>query len=125
KLPAGPSAGDDLVGAWRHQSDAVQSVLDDSANAERILDLPNMGTMPLGTALAQFYIADVFMHRWDLARSTGQDETLDPAKCAEMLAGMEPMEEAMRTSGQFGPRIDVPDDADIQTRFLAFIGRVA
>jgi hypothetical protein len=65
----------------------------------------------------------VFLHRWDLARATGQDETLDPDKCAEMLAGMLPMDEALRQSGHYGPRVDVPDDANVQTKLLAFIGR--
>ena len=63
------------------------------------------------------------MHTWDLSRATGQDETLDADKCAVMLAGMEPIEDAMRSSGQYGPRVEVPDDADVQTRMLAFIGR--
>jgi uncharacterized protein (TIGR03086 family) len=65
----------------------------------------------------------VFLHRWDLARATGQDETLDPDKCAEMLEGMLPMDDALRQSGHFGPRVEVPDDADVQTKLLAFIGR--
>ncbi len=63
------------------------------------------------------------MHTWDLARATGQDETLDPAKCAELLAGMEPIDELLRTSGQYGPRVELPDGADVQSRMLAFIGR--
>jgi hypothetical protein len=36
---------------------------------------------------------------------------------------MEQMEEAIRSSGQFGPRVEVPPDADTQTRLLGFIGR--
>ena len=40
-----------------------------------------------------------------------------------MLAGMEPIEELMRQSGQYGPRVPVPDDADPQTRLIGFIGR--
>ena len=73
--------------------------------------------------MSRFFTGDVFMHTWDLARATGQDDTLDPARCAEMLAGMEPIEELMRGSGQYGPRVEVPDDADAQTRMLGFIGR--
>ena len=37
---------------------------------------------------------------------------------------MEPYEDAMRSSGQYGPRVEVPADADVQTRMLAFIGRL-
>jgi hypothetical protein len=40
-----------------------------------------------------------------------------------MLEGMLPMDEMLRQSGQYGPRVEVPDDADVQTRLLAFIGR--
>ena len=40
--------------------------------------------------------ADVFMHTWDLAHATGQDERLDPDFSAELLAGMESMEDVLR-----------------------------
>jgi uncharacterized protein (TIGR03086 family) len=122
-LPAGPSVDDDPVDAWRTQTDAVQALLDDPNTAEREHDLPHIGRMPLGQAIDMIYTGDVFLHRWDLARATGQDETLDPDKCAAMLNGMLPMDEALRQSGQYGPRVHVPDDADVQTKLLAFIGR--
>ena len=111
------------VGAWRAQTDAVQGLLDDPAIAGREHDLPHIGRMPLAVAIDRIYTPDVFMHRWDLARATGQDETLEASKCAELLAGMEPMDEALRASGHYGPRVEVPEDADPQTKLLAFIGR--
>jgi uncharacterized protein (TIGR03086 family) len=74
-------------------------------------------------AIDQFYTSDVFMHTWDLARATSQDDRLNPSFCASLLAGMEPMEDVIRSSGQYGPRVPVPDDADAQTRLLGFIGR--
>jgi uncharacterized protein (TIGR03086 family) len=122
-LPVGPSVDDDPVGAWRSQAAAVQALLDDPIAADQEHDLPHIGKMPLGQAVAMIYTSDVFLHRWDLARATGQDETLDPVRCAEMLEGMLPMDEVLRQSGQYGPRVDVPDDADVQTKLLAFIGR--
>jgi uncharacterized protein (TIGR03086 family) len=82
-----------------------------------------VGELPLPVAVDRFYTSDVFMHTWDLARATGQDERLDEQTCAYMLAGMEPIDELLRRSGQYGPRVAVPDDADVQTRLLAFIGR--
>jgi uncharacterized protein (TIGR03086 family) len=122
-LAAGPSVDDDPVGAWHSQTAAVQALLDDPATAERVHDLPHIGTMTLEAATAMIYTGDVFLHRWDLARATGQDETLDPEMCAAMLEGMLPMDEVLRQSGQYGPRVEVPDDADVQTKLLAFIGR--
>jgi uncharacterized protein (TIGR03086 family) len=122
-LPAGPSVDDDPVGAWRTQTDAVQALLDDPETADREHDFPHIGRMSLGQATDMIYTSDVFLHRWDLARATGQDETLDSEKCAAMLEGMLPMDEALRQSGQYGPRVQVPHDADVQTKLLAFIGR--
>jgi uncharacterized protein (TIGR03086 family) len=122
-LAAGPSVDDDPVGAWRVQTESVQALLDDPAVATREHDLPHIGTMTLEQAIAMIYTGDVFLHRWDLARATGQDETLDPDRCAEMLEGMLPMDEVLRQSGHYGPRVEVPEDADVQTKLLAFIGR--
>ena len=122
-LPTGPSVDDDPAGAWRAHADGVQALLDDPATADREYEFPHIGRMPLEQAIAMIYTPDVFMHRWDLARATGQDETLDPQRCAEMFEGMLPMDEVLRESGQFGPRVEVPEDADAQTKLLAFIGR--
>jgi uncharacterized protein (TIGR03086 family) len=122
-LPAGPSVDDDPAAAWQAHSDAVQALLDDPATAAGVLSNPHIGELPLDRAINQFYTADVFMHTWDLARATGQDDRLDQDFCAQMLAGMEPIEEVIRSSGQYGPRVPVSDDADPQTRLLGFIGR--
>jgi uncharacterized protein (TIGR03086 family) len=122
-LPAGPAVADDPVGAWQTHCDAVQALLDDPATPGRMLHNPHVGDVPLDEAIDRFYTGDVFLHSWDLARATGQDATLDPARCATMLAGMEPLDEMLRQSGEYGPRVDVPEDADVQTRLVAFIGR--
>jgi uncharacterized protein (TIGR03086 family) len=68
-------------------------------------------------------MGDVLLHTWDLARATGQDETLDPDEVAMMYEGMLPMDEHLRASGHYGPRVAVPDDADVQTKLIAFVGR--
>jgi uncharacterized protein (TIGR03086 family) len=123
RLPQGPPVTDDPVGAWQVHCDAVQALLDDPGTAGRTLSNPHIGDVALDEAIDRFYTGDVFLHTWDLARATGQDATLDPEKCAVMLAGMEPLDEVLRQSGQYGPRVVVPDDADVQTRLIAFIGR--
>jgi uncharacterized protein (TIGR03086 family) len=123
QLPAGPSVDDDPVGAWQAQYDAVQALLDDPSAAELVLRNPHIGEVPLPRAIDRFYTSDVFMHTWDLARATGQDDRLDADFCAQLLAGMEAMEEIMRSSEQYGPRVPVKDDADAQTKMLGFIGR--
>ncbi|GAB3841134.1 TIGR03086 family metal-binding protein [Dactylosporangium cerinum] len=123
ELPKGPKVSEDPVAAWQVHTDAVQAVLDDPGCGDRVLSNPHIGDIPLDAAISQFYTADVFLHTWDLARATGQDERLDPHRCAVMLAGMLPMDEVLRSSGHYGPRVEVPDGADAQTQLLAFIGR--
>jgi uncharacterized protein (TIGR03086 family) len=123
RLPAGPSVDDDPVGAWRTHADAVQALLDDPATAGRTFANPHTGELPLDQAVDRFYTTDVFMHTWDLARATGQDDTLDPTLCAELFEGMQPIDELLRSSGQYGPRVAVPDDARAQDQLVAFIGR--
>ena len=117
------SVDDDPVAAWHELEDGVTALLADPDTPDRVLSNPHIGDVPVGQVVSRFFTPDVFMHTWDLARATGQDETLDQQRCAEMLAGMEPLDEMLRQSGQYGPRVEVPDDADPQTRLIAFIGR--
>jgi len=113
----------DPVAAWRARADAVQAILDDPAVPSRRLVNPHTGEWPLDAAIDRFYTIDVFMHTWDLARATGQDEDLDEALCAELVDEMASIEDLLRSSGQYGPAVPVPEDADAVTRLVGFIGR--
>ncbi len=121
-LDRGPSPEQDPVAAWQVHAGAVQRLLD-GPGATTPFSHPMLGEMALPVAVDRFYTTDVFLHTWDLARATGQDERLDTGTCADLLAGMAPIEELLRSSGQYGPAVPVPDDADVQTRLLGFIGR--
>ena len=46
-----------------------------------------------------------------------------PFRIGVMQLTMEPLDEMLRASGQFGPRVAVDADADEQTRLIAFTGR--
>ncbi len=122
ELPKGPPVDDDPLGAWVGLRDGLQAMLDDPEVAGREIDTP-MGRMTVEAAVDMICTSDVFLHTWDLARATGQDETLDPDEVHTMLEGMEPMDEVLRSSGHYGPRVEVPAGADEQTRLIAFIGR--
>lgn len=122
-LPAGPSVDDDPVGAWSTMSDGIQALLDDPVASAAEISHPRAGTHRLDRAIEAFMLGDVVVHTWDLARAAGLDETLDPDVVHDMLVGMEPMDEMLRASGQYGPKVEVPADADEQTRLIAFTGR--
>ena len=78
-----------------------------------------------GAQVIQFRISDLLVHRWDLARAIGADETLDPQLVAEVWNGISPMIPMMAVSGVFGtgPSGTVADGASIQTRLLDAMGR--
>jgi uncharacterized protein (TIGR03086 family) len=115
------SVDDDPAAAWRRRAEEVQQVLEE--RGETVFSSPMFGDMALGSAINQFYTNDVWMHSWDLARALGAEIDLDDRRCAEALTAMEPMDELLRSSGQFGPQVPVPADAPVQDRFVAFIGR--
>src|SRR5690606_4382210 len=102
---------------------SVQALLDEESTAKQPFEHPRVPPQSLATTIGNFYTADVFMHTWDLARGAGVEIALDPALCTELLQGMVAIEEIMRSSGQYGPAVPVPDDADPQSRLLGFIGR--
>lgn len=120
--PAGPSLEDDPAGVWVALRDAIQAALDDPAVAPVEREI-RPGTMSFADAVDRLGTSDVLMHQWDLARATGGDERLDPDEVHALLVGMEPLDEVLRQSGHYGPRVAVPDDASEQDRLIAFIGR--
>ena len=121
ELPAGPSAADDPAAAWQHHADAVQALLTERGDED--FTHPRLGTQPLSQAVDRFYVSDVFMHSWDLARAGGQDADLDEDFAGELLGGMAQMEDVLRSSGQYGAPVAVAADAPVVDRLMGFIGR--
>jgi uncharacterized protein (TIGR03086 family) len=117
-----PSVDDDPLAAWLAVDEAIQAALDDPevAGSRR---QTRMGESSLAETMDMIGTSDVLLHTWDLARATGLDERLDPEEVHNLFVGMEPYDEMLRSSGQYGPRVAVPDDADEQTKLIAFIGR--
>lgn len=118
-----PDVDHDPAGAWDHRAEAVQALLDDPETSAGSFVHHRLPELPLGVAVDRFYTTDVFLHTWDLSRASGQEPGLDPAFCAELLAGMRQMEQVLRDSGQYGPAVPVPEDASVQDRLVGFIGR--
>jgi uncharacterized protein (TIGR03086 family) len=121
-VPTIPSVDEDPVGAWVVVDRALQAALDDPEISAREFD-SQAGHHRVDDAVATFCLGDVLVHTWDLARATGLDETLDAEEVHRLFTGMEPVDELLRSSGHFGPRVDVPADANEQTKLIAFTGR--
>ena len=118
-----PSVDEDPAAAWHRHTEQMQMLLDNPAVEKLVLDNPHFGTQPLLQAVSTFYVPDVFMHTWALAKASGQESGLDQATCHAMLEGMEKQEASLRASGQFGVRQPVADDAPSDDQLAAFIGR--
>ena len=114
---------DPVVGEWESHVAAVQAILDDPGSRDHVVRSPHFPEMSLTQMIDRLYTTDVFMHSWDLARATGQPDRLDTDHAAELLAGMEPMDEMLRASGQYGPKVQPETDADATDRLMAFVGR--
>jgi uncharacterized protein (TIGR03086 family) len=121
--PAVPPVADDPAAAWVAFSVAMQGWLADADVAGRRFDARH-GPTRFDDAVAMYCIGDIVMHTWDLARATGQDETLDADEVHLLYEGMLPLDDVLRASGHFGPKVDVADDAAEQTKLIAFSGRI-
>lgn len=113
---------DGAVERLRAQSERVQEILDGPAGA-RVVDTNMFGELPLAQVIDQFYTFDLYAHRWDLARSSGQTVELDADYAQAALTGMSAMGPALHASGQFGTPQPVADDAAAADRLMAFLGR--
>jgi uncharacterized protein (TIGR03086 family) len=121
--PSRPSVEEDPLGAWTRVRDAIQAALEDPKIAAQSTETP-LGPSTFEQTIGMFGIGDTLIHTWDLARGTGQDESLDPGEVSRMLARLQQFDDSViRQSGAFGPAVDVPMDADEQTRLVAFTGR--
>ena len=117
-----PGVDRDPAGAWESVRGTIQRALDDPSVAGREADTP-LGRQSFEAAIAAIVIGDVLVHTWDVARACGLDERLDPAEVHVLVTEMDGMGEAMVASGHYGPPVEVPGDADEQTRMLALTGR--
>lgn len=117
-----PTVADDPLGAFRAATAAVQAALDDPATAEQEYEGIS-GPTTFAAGVDGFLSTDLVVHQWDIARATGQDETLDLEEIRTIEARLRPLGDLLRSPGAFGPEIEPAPDADEQTRFLNFLGR--
>jgi uncharacterized protein (TIGR03086 family) len=81
-----------------------------------------MGEIPALEYTRQMTI-DLAIHAWDLARAIGVDDELDEELVEDLHEIWEPRTQMLAGSGVFAPPVEVPADADTQTRLLAILGR--
>jgi len=124
-----PSVDDDPLAAFRAARREVEAILGAPELASRQTESP-AGVMPGADMVDQVVSQDMVLHRWDLARATGQDDAIDADELAAMWPGLQEIPEVMRVPGAFGPGVvvfgpvvEVPADAPLQERCLGLLGR--
>ncbi len=100
--------------------------------------LPHDGDRPRDRNVAGQFTERAYLHRAGLGQVRDRRRprahpgprprdrsrhTLDPEEVHILFTAMEPMDEMMHKSSHFGTRVTVPDDADEQTKLIAFSAR--
>jgi uncharacterized protein (TIGR03086 family) len=122
ELVAHPSVEDDPVGAWAAVRDQMQADLDDPDRAAEEYD-GRFGRSSFGQSVDGFVGFDLVVHGWDLARATGQDETIDAAEVERLQGMVEAMGDTMRSNGVIGDPVEPAPEASAQDRLLCALGR--
>lgn len=119
---AAPTRDQDIRRVWQDATGGVRAALGDPVVAATPMG-PEFGSITFAEFIRRMACADTLIHSWDLARATGQDETLDADGVAVVTAMLIPEDEQIRMPGAFGARVPAAADADAQTRLLNFLGR--
>jgi uncharacterized protein (TIGR03086 family) len=118
------AADDDPKKAWQEARRAIDEITADPEARAKEIDGPT-GKTPAGDIIGQFVTMDVLVHTWDLARTVGADERLDEDSVRHAYEVLKPMDAVIRQPNVFGPKLESPAGADLQTEFLYFLGRRA
>jgi uncharacterized protein (TIGR03086 family) len=113
----GPNPGQD----YDERRGKLLDVMKDPAVLQRNWEMP-FGSMP-GTMMAGIAFFEHLTHAWDVAKATGQDTALPEDLVTEAFDVVTPMDMMLRMPGVCGPKVEVPDDASLQDKFIGFMGR--
>ena len=99
----------------------VLDFLKSTSDLNQVVETP-FGPMPI-TNFVMFPILDIMIHKWDLAKGTGQDTSLDSGLSEACFGALQMGAEQGREHGVFGAEITLPISASIQDKLLALSGR--
>jgi uncharacterized protein (TIGR03086 family) len=119
----GDLLGSDAMAAWRDAAREAADAVQDPGAMDRIVHV-SFGEIS-GEEYTTQVFTDLVIHGWDLARGIGADERMDPELLEVTYEKMAPMIAQFKGSGLYGPDVQPPPGADLQTRLLAMVGRVA
>ena len=99
----------------------VLNLLKSTSDLNQVVETP-FGPMPIAN-FVMFPTLDIVIHKWDLAKGTGQDTSLDAGLSEACFGAMQMGAEMGRQAGVFGPEVTVAIAASIQDKLIAVSGR--
>lgn len=117
--------GKDHAKAFEDSKKAVFAALEAPGVLDQTWHFP-FGDMP-GPQAIGVVLLETVVHRWDLARATGQDPNIDPGLATMILEGAKQgIKDEFRGEGPefpFKKAVTVPDSATPVEKLVAFLGR--
>jgi uncharacterized protein (TIGR03086 family) len=111
----------DPVARWAATSTAITSLLQncDENNTQAVKDAAGIDFGRLLPMLT----TEVLVHTWDLARAVGVDAGLDPDLCAAAYHAAQANQKRLRGSGLYSPPEPAPENASMEIKLVALLGR--
>lgn len=116
----GDLLGDDPIGAYDRFNDLATAMVTADLDAEKTVHL-SYGDFPLAEYLQHVSIYRAFQ-AWSIAKLIGLDYTIPAPLVENLWEQIVPQIPDWREMGVFGPEVDVPPDADRETRLLGKTG---
>jgi uncharacterized protein (TIGR03086 family) len=123
ELGAAPEVVADPAAAWRDHAKRVREALTDDLVATPYESF--FGPSTVGETFGQFYVWDMVVHRWDVARAAGTDTSFSDAELDQIERDVEGFGPALYMEGICRDGVEPPAGADRATRLLARLGRRA
>ena len=119
--PESEVAGDNPAATWDSVRENLLDALDSHGVLTKAIETP-FGEMTVDEALGRFFF-DALTHAWDIAQATGVDAAIPEDLADKALEVMYAFGDAVRGPGIFGDAVEVPQDAPVQDKFVAYTGR--
>ena len=117
-----PDVALDPAAAWREHAKRVAAAIADDTLVGTHYD-SHFGPSTIGATLEQFYVWDMVVHRWDVARAVGAEPGLSEAELDQISAGADSFGDALYMDGVCRPAVPAPPGADRASQVLARLGR--
>ena len=107
--------------AFAENTTRVLDILKATTDLNQEVETP-FGSMPIAHFL-MFPTMDIVLHKWDLAKGTGQSTSIDAGIAEACFGALQGVAEGGRQTGIFGAEVTVPISASIQDKLLGLSGR--